>query len=586
MPAGGRPRRLRAGALETTFDGGGLRWISFGGTEVLRGILLTARDADWRTLVPDIQGLIVTVEPDSFSIAFDARFRGHRFDVDARVAYDGSQDGRIVARFEAQIGAESVVQRLGLIVLHPASVAGRRFETSGPSPPQRGAFPELVTADRFATGYRAMAWEPAGGLTASLAFEGDAWEMEDQRAWTDASYKSYSPPLSRPHPVTLVPGATLETSLQLTIQPAGASALTATVRRRRAEMRVTVRHDVVGPLPPIGLGWVRPLQAGEALLLRELGPAHLRVVLDQTRGDWRGELDEAARDAGAVGAPLQLELVAFATDGAREALAADVGELDVPVASVLAFGSEDDAGLVTTAASHVDALRTRLGDVLPGTEVGGGSRANYAELAATALPLDALDAVAFAVTPQIHAVDAATVLENVATLPVLVRSGAVLSGGRPLDVLGSFRPRFDVYADPPERRLADSRFDDRLGGALGSIWLIGTLAGLLSGAVGRVTILEAAGPAGVLEGGRLLELLSAIQAMRGGRVLGVEAPTECAALALRAEGRLRVLLANLRDRAASVDVALPAGWRLGDAATSARVDIAPSGFLVIDGVAT
>src|SRR4029453_9170714 len=149
----------------------------------------------------------------------------------------------------------------------------------------------------------------------------------------------------------------------------------------------------------------------------------------------------------------------------------DVGELDVPVASVLAFGSEDDAGLVTTAASHVDSLRTRLGDVLPGTGVGGGSRANSAELAATALPLDALDAVAFAVTPQIHAVDAATVLENVATLPVLVRSGAVLSGGRPLDVLGSFRPRFDVYADPPERRLADSRFDDRLGGALGSIWL-------------------------------------------------------------------------------------------------------------------
>ena len=33
------------------------------------------------------------------------------------------------------------------------------------------------------------------------------FEMEDQRLWTDASFKSYTPPLSAPHPYPLSPGA-------------------------------------------------------------------------------------------------------------------------------------------------------------------------------------------------------------------------------------------------------------------------------------------------------------------------------------------------------------------------------------------
>jgi hypothetical protein len=42
-PAGGRPRRLRIGRTEATWDGGGSAWIRVDGVEVLRGILLTAR---------------------------------------------------------------------------------------------------------------------------------------------------------------------------------------------------------------------------------------------------------------------------------------------------------------------------------------------------------------------------------------------------------------------------------------------------------------------------------------------------------------------------------------------------------------
>jgi hypothetical protein len=156
----------------------------------------------------------------------------------------------------------------------------------------------------------------------------------------------------------------------------------------------------------------------------------------------------------------------------------------------------------------------------------------------------------------------------------------VLGGGRPLDLIGSFRPRFDAYAEPPERRLSSARFDDRLAGELGSAWLIGMLAGLLAGGAARVTTLEASGPSGVLSSRGLAAILAAVLGMRGGHVLDIEAGNGCAALAVRAEDRLRLVVVNLRERATTVRIDLPTAWH-ADAAF-ARFRLAPLGHRVID----
>ncbi len=210
-----------------------------------------------------------------------------------------------------------------------------------------------------------------------------------------------------------------------------------------------------------------------------------------------------------------------------------------PIVGALAFGTTDDAGLVTTDGSEVAALRDRLRQVLPDLVVGGGSRVGYAELATADLPIGDLERVAFAVTPQMHATDPATIIENLSTLPVLMRSAAALSD-RPIDVLGTLRPRFDGYATPPGRRLAPTRIDDRLAGDLGQVWLIGTLAGVLPATPARVTVLEATGPAGVLltddgrdGSGGLAAILGAVLSMGEAQVVEVETTPGCTALAIR-----------------------------------------------------
>jgi len=557
MPSGGATRRLRAGPLEATWDDGGLRWIAFDGVEVLRGILLTARDADWRTLAPAITGLHLGTDADRFSIAFDTRWAGDRFAVDGRVSFEGDRTGRIDARFTA-------------------------FEATHETGAASGVFPVMVTADRFMTETRAMRWDPADDVRALLAFEGDPWETEDQRAWTDASFKSYAPPLAWPHPVTLQAGATKAVGVRLEVARIGTSSERAGGRGRATSLHVTVHDDAVGPLPPVGLGWSAPLEPGEAARLRSLHPAHLRVVVDRTRDDWRPELHRAAQDAAAVGTGLQLELVGFADGLARDELVEALGEWPVPIVGALVFGTADDAGLTTSDGSTAGAMRDRLRAFAPGIQVGGGSRAHYAELAAaSATALRSLDTISFAVSPQVHAADAATVMENVATLPVLMESAAVLGQGRLLDVSCSFRPRFGAYATPPERRLAPTRYDDRIETDLGSAWMVGTLAGVLTGHADRVTILEASGPAGVLRSDALIGIFEAVVSMRTGQLLRVDPVDGCAALAIRTEDRLRVIVANLHAESSTIRLALPTSWRALEDATDGFV-LAPLAHRALD----
>ncbi len=59
---------------------------------------------------------------------------------------------------------------------------------------------------------RSLAWTHDGVAT-TATFDGEVFEMEDQRNWTDASYKTYSTPLERPFPVVIADGAVIEQSV-------------------------------------------------------------------------------------------------------------------------------------------------------------------------------------------------------------------------------------------------------------------------------------------------------------------------------------------------------------------------------------
>ena len=64
--------------------------------------------------------------------------------------------------------------------------------------------------------------------------EGDTFEMEDQRNWTDASYKTYVRPLALPWPYTLAKGTVIEQAVRLSVHGTPAA-------RARRDSAVVVR---------------------------------------------------------------------------------------------------------------------------------------------------------------------------------------------------------------------------------------------------------------------------------------------------------------------------------------------------------
>ena len=492
--------------------------------------------------------------------------------MDARVAYRGDRDGRVEASFRRRVVADSVVQRLGLVVLHPADAAGRPFEAldGAGEVTLRGRFPELVSPERVPTAVRSLRWEPATGMHATLSFDGDPWETEDQRAWTDASFKSYSPPIDWPHPVELAAGAVVRHLVRLDVA-ARVEADAAGARRRSSRRSArasgwSLQPRTPAPLPPIGLGWGGPIG-------RRRRDAASRAA---TRASARRPRPCASRLAGGTetGPPGMRRPSAppcsWSSWPSRTRRRARVAEaldgVEAPIVGALAFGTTDDPGLVTTDGSAVGALRDRLRAVVPDLLVGGGSRVGYAELATADLPIGRPRAVAFAVTPQMHATDPATIVENLSTLPVIMRSAAALSDRPSTSCAPSGRGSTGTRRHPaasrgdPDRRPAGGR----------------ARAGLADRhAGGRAcrprrpvsTVLEAAGPAGVLmpttaDGANSLARSSG----RSGRWATHRSPRSrrrraCTAVAIRSGDRLRVIVANLRDRPTTIRLDLPAEQR-------------------------
>src|SRR5205814_1216503 len=66
-------------------------------------------------------------------------------------------------------------------------------------------FPELISPSRDVTDMEAIRYA-VGPVGVELRFEGDRFDMEDQRNWTDASYKTFCTPLRQPYPVQLEAG--------------------------------------------------------------------------------------------------------------------------------------------------------------------------------------------------------------------------------------------------------------------------------------------------------------------------------------------------------------------------------------------
>jgi hypothetical protein len=556
---------LRAGPLRVVFDRGWLRWIRLGERGVLHGIYPAVRETGWATVPARLEDLVVEAEPESFRIRFVARHeRGEvRLDWEARI--EGASDGKIDYAIDGVAGATFLVNRVGFCVLHPvADCAGEAcsLETTG-GEKQAGRFPRLVSPHQPFLDLRAIAHEPVPGVTAEVRMEGGTFETEDQRNWSDASFKTYCPPLALPFPSELKKGTRIRQSVTLRllgptrqfVREAAATVPGALPKKKNSTEPVIVRLEPGGAFPRPALGiagaGMVSLSDAEAGLVRALRLAHLRADLHLEADGWEASLERAVSNATRVGVPLELAL--FLPDEPQprlRALAARAAGLPARVSHWLVFRAADS----TTAEGDAAAARGALGAVARGARFSGGTDRYFAELNRRRPSPAGLDRLGFSLNPQVHAFDDATLFENVASLPWLAETARAFAAGLPLALTPvTLRPRSDPRP-PASRAEGEPPFTDdpRQAAPVAAAWTLALIGSAAQAGFSSLTFFELTGPRGLILDGRPYPVYHALAELAA---LGEAAfalarsrrPERVQAVALRAGRRTRLVLANVSD---------------------------------------
>ncbi|HEV7712269.1 MAG TPA: hypothetical protein VGP16_29030 [Asanoa sp.] len=573
---------LRAGPVRVRYTDGDLRHLRIGGTEIVRRIYLAVRDLNWNTLPGELTDQRIDDGGDAFTVTYRRRHTVGDIDFAWAATITGTSGGVVTFEVDGTALAPFDYAKIGLCVHHPIDgFAGEPFEGKSADGAVSGRLPDTIGPQiRLDDGTDLPLFDPVqelsirhrDGGTVRFAFAGDLWEMEDQRNWTDASYKSASTPASLGYHHVASAGQRIRQSIVVS-----GTGFAAAAPHAEADSRVSIGAPSGVVMPEVGLGLAEATpSAGTVELLRRLAPAHLRLDLKLAEADWPERLARALDTAAALGTGL--ELAVFAPPAAP-ALAALAERLNgAAVRRVLVFSEAEES----TAPQTVDQVRAALAPAVGPALFVSGTNVYFNELNRHRLPVGSADGLVWSVNPQIHAFDELSLVENLAAQPETVRTARTFADGAALFVSPvTLRPRFNAVAVTDEAQATDElppAVDVRQPSQFAAAWTLGSLAALAPAGVAALTYYETVGARGVVAGpepeypGRfvaepdrpypLYHVLADAIELAGAPLRAVEVgdPLSVAALAADDGTRTVVLLANLSDRERAVRIdGLPAG---------------------------
>ncbi len=500
-------KRLNAGPLTVFFENGGLRYVKLGKLEVLRQVYAAVRDSQWGTAEAEITDLIIEAGKDGFQITFTARHQqpsepgGINFQWQAKIVGDSS--GKIVFSLDGEALSDFLTNRIGFCVLHPITeCAGKPCEIehcNGQIESGRFPSPDDISPHQPFFNIRAITHEVLPGLRATVRMEGEAFEMEDHRNWTDLSFKTYGTPLSLPFPVAVKKGDRFCQSVTLTLSGQMPQSFD-----QSNEVELSLSDEPARKLPLIGLEMAETssnLNHRELEWLRALRPAHLRVDLDLARNDFADKLDRASKLAESLNAGLEAALL-FSGNASTEAarLESALGLHRPKIATWLILDLNEKVTSEATLNSVIPVLRRYSAE----TPIGAGTDSWFAELNRNRNSFPGADFVCYPISPQVHAADEKTMMENLEAQATTVIQAQRLFE-RPVAVSPlTLRPRFGVAVKRTDQSIPINELpdnvDERQPALMTAAWTMGSLKYLAESGASRITFYETSGYRGVMLG--------------------------------------------------------------------------------------
>lgn len=401
--------------------------VHCGGREIIRRIFITVRDRNWLEVQPTKFESVI--DQATRTVRLSARHTSELVDFEWQGDLTISEDGRDLSLgFKGQALRDMEVCRLGLIVLHPLdSMIGSRVTASSEQAEQTFTVDEQLAPQPIVDGIPGAMTEPFTELRIEredwglliLSFEGDSFELEDQRNWGDATFKTYCTPLRKGFPRAVTKGTS--------------------IAHRVAAHFVTLSTKTAPSTPVITSGG---------------GPGHERAFKAEVQqrlpeiGRISSNASPSALDELGTWDHIQVDLTDKDPSALRSVLEASSCQLEI---AVEARSLDQGGGMEWVSLIH--AHRERIARIIfygPGTALPSESaielwhnllnagKGRFIPLVAAtrgyfvefnrAVPFVApITGIAFPLTATVHSDDAQTVMSNVATIGAIAKTGRHLT---------------------------------------------------------------------------------------------------------------------------------------------------------------
>lgn len=494
--------RLYAGSVEMAYERGNLRSIKGGDVEILRMLYPAVRDQNWDTIPGVMKNEKVETGEKKFQIRYDKHYQQDDIDFIAHYELEGDEKGQITVKMTGKANSKFKKNRVGLCILHPIEeCAGKEVEIiHSDNSKERAMFPFEINPHQPFKDIKKMTWRVEGGCKAVLTFEGDIFEMEDQRNWTDASYKTYSTPLDNPFPVTMNKGETIEQKVTLQIQGVPPSA---DYKPSRIIFEYNLQEKFL--LPDIGVcrsSTIEKMRDAEIVTFKKLGFSHYRIDVKFHEENWKDKLADALSEASELDYVIKMALH-FHINPVIEMsnFVLESRNHKDQIKQILVFKS----GHKTTPDSLLSRITSVLRGNFPGAKIGAGTDAYFTELNRDRVSTDKIDFINYSLNPQVHAFDHTTLVENLKGQGYTVQSALNFSGGKQIHVSPvTLKPRFNPNSTTVDSRVDDEQLpadvDTRQMSLFGAGWTLGSIKYLSEAGVQNITYYETVGLKGLMMG--------------------------------------------------------------------------------------
>jgi hypothetical protein len=396
------PSRIK-GMRELIGDG----WIGpvqCAGREILRRIFVTARDRNWQEVRP--ANFERTIDETRRTARLLARHTSDLVDFEWQGEFTVSPDGQSLRfEFEGRALRDIEICRLGLVVLHPVeAMVGSTVTASHEQATETIVIDRQLAPQPIIQGLPGAMTEPFCVLriqredfgTLALTFGGERFELEDQRNWGDASFKSYCTPLRLGFPRAIEANTVIRHSVQACYTPPASAPRTAASDPVPASDAKSLR------LPVFGRVWRAdtPLEAA----------AWDYLSVDLSGRDYRAlaSLLQASRTQ-----QLEIGLDADVGPASLASWIDVIGEHRARIVRILLYGQA--VSLPSVAA--LERWRRAMGDALtPRLPIFAATHGYFVEFNRAVPFTPPVDGIVFPLTATVHSDDPETVMSNVGTV--------------------------------------------------------------------------------------------------------------------------------------------------------------------------